>query len=138
MRREWFAGFRRRVVNKLVTFSHRHAFRRGRRRARGGSRLEPCLAAVIRALNDLSKPAAGLRRVNTVRIHARTFDVIDLPSGEVRTTHVPFFTLAIRSQNKCALTRAYEYSYIAHIFVFLFSDLSARSKIHLQYVERQP
>src|SRR6185295_5735978 len=135
MRREWFAGFRRRVVNKLVTFTHRHAFGRGRRLARGRSRLEPRLAAIIRALNDLSKPAAGLRRVNTIRIHARTFDVIDLPSGEMRTTHVPFFTLAIGTQNKCALTRAYEYSYIAHIFVSFLVDLSARSKIHLQYVE---
>src|SRR5829696_9360221 len=92
---ERFAGFRRSVVNKFIAFAHRHAFGRGSRRAGGRSRLEPRLAAIIRALNYLSKPAAGLRRINAVRLRRRTFHVIDLPSGKVRTTDVPVFSFSI-------------------------------------------
>src|SRR6185503_6318363 len=82
VRREWFAGFIRGVVNKLIALAFRHAFGRGHRLAGGCPGLKPRLAAVIRALNDLTKPAAGLRRVNAVRVHVRTFHVINLPSGE--------------------------------------------------------
>src|SRR6185295_12887282 len=90
VRRERLTGFLRRVVNKLVALTHRHAFGRGRRRAGGCSGLEPRLTAIVRALNDLSEPAAGLRRVNAVWIHSRTLHVVNLPASEVRTTDVPF------------------------------------------------
>src|SRR5687768_6681787 len=89
MRGKRFAGFLRRVVNKLIALAHRHAFGRQNRRAGWRSGLEPRLATVVRALNDLSKPAAGLRRVNAVRINRRTLHVIDLPSGEMGATNVP-------------------------------------------------
>src|SRR5687768_541560 len=95
MGRERFAGFSRRVVNKLIALAHRHTFGRGDRRARGRSRLKPRLAPIVRALNDLTKPAAGLRGVNSVRIRGRTFQVINFPSGEVRPANVPFLTFSI-------------------------------------------
>src|SRR6201991_2388545 len=117
MCRERFASFFRRVVNKLVALTFRHSVRRGRRFAGGRSGLKPGLTTIVGALNNLSKPAAGLRRVNTVRIHSRTFHVINLPAGEVRAADVPFVTFSIRTQNECALAGAYEYSYVAHLFV---------------------
>src|SRR6185369_16456282 len=93
--RERLAGFLRRVVNKFITLAHRHSFGRGRRRSGGRPRLEPGLAAIVRALNDLTKPAAGLRREDAVRVHTRTLHVVNLPSGKVRPTNVPLFTLSI-------------------------------------------
>src|SRR6185369_10919921 len=95
VRRERLAGFLRRVVNKFIAFAHRHSVGCGRRRAGGRSGLEPGLAAIIRALNDLTKPATSLRRVDAVRIHFRTLHVVNLPSGEVRTTNVPLLTFSI-------------------------------------------
>ena len=44
----------------------------------------PGLAAVVGALNDLSEPAAGLRRIDAIGIDGRALQVIDLPPGEVR------------------------------------------------------
>src|SRR6476659_5948213 len=81
MRRERLPGFIRSVINKLIALTFRHSIRRGHRFARGRSGLEPRFAAVVRALNDLSKPAAGLRRVDAVRVHGRTLHVVNLPSG---------------------------------------------------------
>src|SRR5215212_8839061 len=91
MGRERFTGFSRSVIHKLIALAHRHPFGRGNRKTRRRSRLEPRLAAVVGALNNLSKPAAGLRRVNAARIRGRTLNVIDLPSGKVRPTDIPFF-----------------------------------------------
>src|SRR5512132_1606245 len=68
VRGERFAGFSRRVVNKLVALAFGRAVRGRRRFAGGCSRLVPCLAAVIRALNDLAKPAARLRRIQPIWI----------------------------------------------------------------------
>src|SRR5687767_7187658 len=95
VRRKWFAGFGGGVINKLVAFAHGHTFRRHDRRTRWRSGLQPRLATVVRSLNDLPEPAAGLRRENAVRIHGRAFDVINLPAGEMRTTNVPLFTFPI-------------------------------------------
>src|SRR5262245_59328754 len=74
----------------------------------------PRLAAVVRSLDELPEPAAGLRRVEPVRIGCRSLEVIDLPASKERTTHVPFLTLAVRRQDKRALARAYEHPYAAH------------------------
>src|SRR5262249_16089189 len=60
VRRELFSGFFGSIVNKLIALAFRHAVWRGCRLAGGRSRLKPRLAAVVRALNDLSKPATGL------------------------------------------------------------------------------
>src|SRR3989454_4604626 len=59
VRGEGFAGVRRRVVDELVALAGRHAVRRLRHSTPG--RL-PRLAAVARALDDLSEPPARLRR----------------------------------------------------------------------------
>src|SRR6266542_703737 len=92
---ERFTGLSRSVVNKLVALALGRPF--GRRSRLAGRRpwLEPRPAAVVGALNNLPEPTAGLRRVNAVPIRGRTFDVIDLPSGKMRTTYVPFFALSI-------------------------------------------
>src|SRR5215213_2514299 len=95
MRGQRFTGFLRRVVNKFIALAYRHPVGRSRRRAGGRSGLKPRLAGVVGALNNLTKPAAGLRRVNAVRVRGRTFHVINLPSGKMRTTNVPFFPFSI-------------------------------------------
>src|SRR5579871_4362348 len=65
----------------------------------------PRFAAIVRALNNLSEPAARLRRVQTVRIGRRTFHVIQFPSGEMRSADFPVFSLPIRRQNERTFAR---------------------------------
>ena len=43
----------------------------------------PGLAAVVGALDQLPEPAAGLRRIQPIRVGGRSLEVIDLPAGEV-------------------------------------------------------
>ena len=74
----------------------------------------PGLAAVVGALDHLPEPAAGLRRIQPVRIGGRSLDVVDLPAREVGTADVPLFALAVRRQDECALARADQYPYPAH------------------------
>ena len=111
---EGFAGFRRRVVNKLVALALGHAVRGGGRFAGGCSGLVPGLAAVIRALNDLPKPAARLRRIHPIRINGRSLEMINLPARKVGAAHVPPFALCVRRENERALACANQYSYSAH------------------------
>src|SRR6185503_20458351 len=42
----------------------------------------PGRAAVVRALQDLSEPAARLRGIQPVRVRRRSFEVVDLPASE--------------------------------------------------------
>ena len=93
VRGEGFAGFRRRVVDELVALALGHAVRGGGRFAGRCSGLVPCLAAVIRALNDLPEPAARLRRIEPIRINGRSLEMIDLPAGKVGAADVPLFAL---------------------------------------------
>src|SRR4030095_7748692 len=93
-------GPRDAVVNEFVTFTHRHTLRTG---CRSAARRVPCFAAVIGALNDLSKPGAGLRRVQPVLINRRTFHVINFPTRKMRAAHLPSFARAIRCQCERAL-----------------------------------
>ena len=62
----------------------------------------PGLAAVIRALNDLPEPAAGLRRIQAVRIDGRSFEMVHLPSGKMWTADIPLLARPVRRQNECA------------------------------------
>ena len=62
----------------------------------------PCLAAILGALDLLSKPTAGLRGVKPVRVNWRSFQVINFPPREVRTADFPICALAIGSQDKGA------------------------------------
>ena len=96
---------RSRVVGEFVAL----AFRRTRcgRFPSGFSRLMPSFAAVVRTLNQLSKPAARLRRVNAIGISGRSFEVIHFPACKMRAANIPFFALAVRGQNERALACAY-------------------------------
>src|SRR5262249_13744013 len=74
----------------------------------------PGLAAVARALDDLSEPAARLRRVQSVRVGRRSLHVIDLPAAEVRAADVPLLAPAVRGHDERALARTYQHAYSAH------------------------
>src|SRR6266481_4965332 len=79
----------------------------------------PRFAAIVRALDHLAKPAAGLRSEQPVRIDGRALEVVDFPARKMRSANVPTFPLAIRGQNECPLACANQNSYSAH-FVFPF------------------
>src|SRR5215469_1805140 len=87
-------GRARDVIDELIALALRHAARPGRLPGRR-SRLVPCLAPIIRALNNLSEPAAGLRCINAVRIGRRSFQVINLPARKKRSVYAPLLTLAV-------------------------------------------
>src|ERR1017187_8185961 len=70
----------------------------------------PRLATVVRALDHLPEPAAGLRRVQAVRVDGRALEVVDLPTRKIRDIDIPLLALGVRCQDKCALARADQYS----------------------------
>ena len=139
MRGKRLAGFRGGVVHKFVAFAFGHSPRTGGRFARRRARLNPGLAAVIGALNDLAEPAARLRCVNAIGTRGRPFHVIDLPTGKMRAAYVPFLALAVRSEDECTLACANQYAYSAHqmllsvFFQAFFSTKDAnRNQINLR------
>ena len=79
------------------------ACRPGLSTPRAAARRVPGLAAVIRALDDLAEPTAGLRRVDAIRINGRAFEVIHLPARKMRPADFPVLALAIRRQDERAL-----------------------------------
>src|ERR1035441_5205963 len=101
-------------VNEFVALALRHAIGRSCQPAARGF---PCFVAVIGPLDDLSEPAATLRRVQPVRVNRRAFDVINLPAAKVRSADIPSCALAIRSQDERALFCANQNSYFAHRFL---------------------
>src|SRR5579862_1150193 len=103
----------RRVVHKFIALALRLSARPGRL-TRWCSRLMPRLAAVIRALNNLPEPSAGLRSIYPVRVHRRSLQVIHFPAGKMRPAYVPFLPLAIRRQDKRALLCPHQHTYSAH------------------------
>ena len=82
----------------------------------------PGLAAVVRALDQLPEPAAGLRRIQPIRVGRRSLEVIDLPAPEMGTADVPLLALSVRRQDECALARADQYPYFAHPRLLLVLD----------------
>ena len=74
----------------------------------------PRLAAVVGALDHLPEPAAGLRRIQPVRVGGRALEVVDLPAGKVGAADVPPLALAVRRQDERALARPNQYPYSAH------------------------
>src|SRR5438067_10254325 len=84
----------------------------------------PRLAAVVRTLDQLSKPTTRLRRVQPIRISRRSLQVVHLPACKVRAGHVPSVALAIRGQHEGTLLRADENSYLAHVRYVSFSGTS--------------
>src|SRR6266550_1667099 len=114
VRGEGLAGARGGVVDELVALARGHAVGRLRHSAPG--RL-PCLAAVARALDDLTEPPTGLRRVQPIWIDGRALDVVDLPAREVGAGHIPPFALAIRCEDERALARPNQHPYATHILL---------------------
>src|ERR1043166_7424380 len=114
------ARLRRNVVSELVALPLRHSVGSRRCFARRESRLKPGLSAVIGTLNYLSEPSARLRRINSIRIRRRSFQVIHLPPREMRPIHLPVLAFSIRRQDKSALPRSHQDSYSAHRFLLNF------------------
>src|SRR6478672_2481050 len=111
------------IVNELVTLGFCHPIRT-LQFLRAAARCAPGFATVIRALNDLTKPIAGLRGVDPIGVNHRAFHVINLPSREMRAADLPSFTRAIRSQNERAFFCADQNPDFAHCFLlFLFDGL---------------
>src|SRR5690348_2444231 len=122
---ERLAGFGRGVINELVAdFWWHAAITRGRH---ASSWSFPGLAAVIRALNNLSKPTARLRRINTVRIGRRSLQVIHLPPGKVGPAYIPIFALSVRRQNERAFARTNQNPHLTHSSLLLELSVFAQS-----------
>src|SRR3989442_1229143 len=76
--------------------------------------LLPRLAAIVRALDLLAKPAARLRCIEPVGRDRRALEMIHLPTREERAGDFPLLACAIRGKNECALAGAHENSDAAH------------------------
>src|SRR5713101_6238495 len=125
---ERFAGFFGVVVHELVAIAFGHSLGRGGRLARRCPWLDPSFAPVVGALDDLPKPATGLRRIQPIRISRRSLDMVDLPASKLRATDVPAFALAVGRQNERTLACANQYSDFAHALllpVFRFEVIEA-------------
>src|SRR4030095_3001748 len=81
----------------------------------------PALAAVVGALDDLSEPAAGLRRVEPIRLHRRPLPGVTLPAAERRAGDVPLLARAVGCQDERSLARANQNAYTAHRCLLLLA-----------------
>src|SRR5216117_817318 len=79
----------------------------------------PRLATVVGALDQLPEPAAGLRRIQPIRVSGRSLQVVDLPAPEVGATDVPPFARCVRRQDERALPCTDQDPYPAHSSSFL-------------------
>src|SRR5256886_10583464 len=77
----------------------------------------PRLATVVGALDQLPEPAAGLRRIQPIRVSGRSLQVVDLPAPEVGATDVPPFARCVRRQDERALPCTDQNPYHAHSFL---------------------
>src|ERR1700733_9764119 len=89
----------------------------------------PGRAAIVGPLDHLPRPAAGLRRIQPVRVGRRAFHVVDLPAREVRAADLPLLARAVRGQDERALARARKYPYTAHALLPSVSP-AARHSYH--------
>src|SRR5262245_52497093 len=83
MRRQRPTGLFRFVVDELIALALGHAALAFELLGLASWRA-PGFSTVVGALDDLTKPAAGLRCVDAIRIDWRALHVIDLPAREVR------------------------------------------------------
>ena len=65
----------------------------------------PRLATIVGALDHLSEPARGLRRIQPIWVSERSLEVIDFPPPKVWATDIPPFALGIRRQDERTFTR---------------------------------
>src|SRR5882762_1500298 len=93
------------VVNKFVTY-----------------RL-PRLAPVIRALDLLPKPAAGLRCIQPVGINGRAFQMVNFPASKERAADNPPLPLPIRRQDESTFPRTHQHPYSAHLILLFEFEL---------------
>src|ERR1700730_14430020 len=77
----------------------------------------PRLATVVGALDHLPEPAAGLRRIQPVRVNGRALQMVDLPTPKVRAADLPPLALAVRCQDERALPCTHQNPYSAHPFL---------------------
>src|SRR5271156_3029931 len=99
----------------------------------------PRLTAVVRALNDLPRPAARLRCVETVRIGRRAFQVVNIPACKVRPAHLPLLALSVRSQQERTFVRTHQHPYFTHLLIpsdsLLFLELRGQiSRVAPKYL----
>src|SRR5260370_37331345 len=92
---ERFPGLRGGVVHKLVALAFGRSLLLSALFARRCPWLNPSLAAVIGALNNLPKPATCLRRKRPIRGRGPSVDGVNRPSGKVGTADVPVLALAV-------------------------------------------
>src|SRR5438132_9155309 len=77
----------------------------------------PRLATVVGSLYQFPEPAAGLRRIQPIRVSGRSLQVVDLPAPEVGATDVPPFARCVRRQDERALPCTDQDPYPAHSFL---------------------
>ena len=78
----------------------------------------PRLAAIVRTLHKLPKPATALRRINAVGVNRRALQVVQFEAREMRTIDGPVLALAVGFQNEGTFLRAHQYSDLAHFMSF--------------------
>ena len=74
----------------------------------------PGLAAVVGALDHLPEPAAGLRRIQPIRVGGRSLEVVDLPAAKMGPADVPLFALSVRRQDERALACPRSHPHATH------------------------
>src|SRR5579884_1798387 len=79
----------------------------------------PRFPRVVAALHDLTKPSAGLRRVDAIRIDRRPFHMVDFPTREMRTADIPLLAFLVGGKDEAALTGSDEQTYSAHCAAFV-------------------
>src|SRR5580765_6199638 len=63
----------------------------------------PRLAAVVGSLHQLPEPTTTLRRVQPIRVSARSLDVVDFPTRKIGAADVPPLALSVGRQDESAL-----------------------------------
>src|SRR5438046_2345426 len=81
----------------------------------------PRLATVVRALDLLPEPSAGLGTIQPIRVNGRSLQVVDLPARKMGPADVPPFAFSIRRKDERALASACQYTYFAHASPFISS-----------------
>ena len=107
------------VIDEVVAFALGRAVGSCRRLAGRRAGLLPGFAAVVRALNDLPEPTAGLGCIQPVCVNGRAFDVVQLPTGKGAGDRRPPLAFAVGRENKRALFCANQNSDLAHVLLLL-------------------
>ena len=78
-----------------------------------------CHAAIVRSLDQLSKPAARLRGIEAVWVNGGSGDVGEFPFRKVRGTGFPINPFSIRGKDKGSFACANQYAYSGTPFTTL-------------------